>query len=144
MGTSLVAQSVKNLPAMQETQVWSLGREDSLEKEKAERKTGENSSFLAWRIPWASEAGNLQSIVLQGVRQDRAASTFTFRVVRYNMKTIVNTAICYIRKSLREEILRVLITRRKILSKTGRKKTCDAVSSLPKENKQDWPNSLST
>ena len=44
---SLVAQLVKNLPAMQETWVRSLGREDSLEKGKAT-----HSSILAWRIPW--------------------------------------------------------------------------------------------
>ena len=44
---SLVAQLVKNLPAMQETSVWSLGWEDPLEEEKAT-----HSSILAWRIPW--------------------------------------------------------------------------------------------
>ena len=44
---TLVAQSVKNLPAMQETWVQSLGQEDPLEKEKAA-----HSSILAWRIPW--------------------------------------------------------------------------------------------
>ena len=44
---SLVAQLVKNLPAMQESWVWSLGWEDPLEKEKAT-----HSSILAWRIPW--------------------------------------------------------------------------------------------
>ena len=44
---SLVAQLVKNLPAMQETQVRSLGREDPLQKGKAT-----HSSILAWRIPW--------------------------------------------------------------------------------------------
>ena len=54
---SLVAQSVKNLPAMQETQVRSLGREDPLEKEMATR-----SSTLAWRIPWTEEPGGLQSM----------------------------------------------------------------------------------
>ena len=69
-GASLVAQSVKNLPAMQETQVESLGQEDSLEKEKAI-----HSSILAWRILWAEEAGNLQSIVSQGVGHDRATNT---------------------------------------------------------------------
>ena len=47
---SLVAQRVKHLPAMQETWVRSLGREDSLEKEMAT-----HSSILAWRIPWAEE-----------------------------------------------------------------------------------------
>ena len=44
---SLVAQLVKNLPAMRETWVWSLGWEDALEKGKAT-----HSSILAWRIPW--------------------------------------------------------------------------------------------
>ena len=45
--TSLVAQMLKNVPAMQETQVRSLGQEDPLEKE-----TATHSSILAWRIPW--------------------------------------------------------------------------------------------
>ena len=49
---SLVAQTVKNLPAMQETQVWSLGQEDPLEKEMATY-----SSILAWEIPWTEEPG---------------------------------------------------------------------------------------
>ena len=48
---------VKNLPGMHETQVRSLGWEDPLEKEMAN-----HSSILAWRIPWAEEAGGLQSI----------------------------------------------------------------------------------
>ena len=52
---SLVAQMVKNLPAMQETQVQSLGQEDPLEKEMATQ-----SSILAWRIPWTEEPGRLQ------------------------------------------------------------------------------------
>ena len=47
---SLVVQMVKNLPAMRETQVQSLGREDPLEKEMAT-----HSSILAWDIPWAKE-----------------------------------------------------------------------------------------
>ena len=45
---------VKNLPAVQETQVQSLGQEDPLEKEMATR-----SSILAWRIPWTEEPGGL-------------------------------------------------------------------------------------
>ena len=49
-GASLVAQMVKNLPAVQETQVRSLGREDPLEKEMAT-----HSSILAWKIPWREE-----------------------------------------------------------------------------------------
>ena len=51
-GASLVAQMVKNLPAMQETPVQSLGQEDPLEKGKAT-----HSSILAWRIPWTEEPG---------------------------------------------------------------------------------------
>ena len=55
-----MAQSVKNLPAMLETQVWSLGWEDPLEREMATR-----SSILAWRIPWTEEIERLQSMELQ-------------------------------------------------------------------------------
>ena len=59
IGASLVAQMVKNLPAMQETQVQSLGWEDPLEKGMAT-----HSSILAWRIPWTEEPGGLQSMEL--------------------------------------------------------------------------------
>ena len=65
VGASLVAQKVKNLHAMQETQVQSLSREDSLEKRMAT-----HSSTLAWRIPRAEEAGGLQSMGLKRVRHD--------------------------------------------------------------------------
>ena len=54
---SLVAQSVKILPVLQETWVQSLGRENPLEKEMAT-----HSSILAWRIPWTEEPGGLQSM----------------------------------------------------------------------------------
>ena len=54
---SLVAQMVKHLPAMKETWVQSLGREDPLEKEIAA-----HSSILAWRIPWTEEPDRLQSM----------------------------------------------------------------------------------
>ena len=54
MGASLVAQMVKNLPTMQETQVQSLGREDPLEKGK-----DTHSSILARRIPWTEETDGL-------------------------------------------------------------------------------------
>ena len=53
---SLMAQLVNHLPVMQETWVWSLGREDPLEEGMAT-----HSSILAWRIPWTEEAGGLQS-----------------------------------------------------------------------------------
>ena len=65
VGASLVAQLVKNLPAMQETQVQSLGREDPLEKGMVT-----HSSILAWRIPWTEEPGRLQSMRSQRVRRD--------------------------------------------------------------------------
>ena len=63
MGASLVAQMVKNLLAMQETRVQSLGQEDPLKKGMAT-----HSSILAWRTPWAGEPGGLQSMGLQEVR----------------------------------------------------------------------------
>ena len=56
----LAAQPVKNLPAMQETWVWSLGREDPPEKE-----TAAHSSILAWGTPWTEGPGGLQSMGLQ-------------------------------------------------------------------------------
>ena len=59
---SQVALTVKNLPAMQETQVRSLGWEDPLEKGMAT-----HSSILAWEIPWTEEPGRLQSVGLQRV-----------------------------------------------------------------------------
>ena len=64
-GASLVAQSVKNLLAMQETQVRSLGWEDPLETEMAT-----HSSILAWKISWTEEAGGLQSMGSQRVGHD--------------------------------------------------------------------------
>ena len=54
---SLLAQMVKNLPAMQETWIQSLGHEDPLEKGMVT-----HSSTLAWRIPWTEEPGRLQSM----------------------------------------------------------------------------------
>ena len=62
---SLIAQLVKNLPAMQENQVQFLVWEDPLEKEMATY-----SSILAWEIPWIEEPGGLQSIGSQRVTQD--------------------------------------------------------------------------
>ena len=58
-------QSLKNLTAMQETQVWSLGEEVPLEKEIAT-----DSSILAWNIPWTEESGMLESMGSKRVRQD--------------------------------------------------------------------------
>ena len=58
----MVAQRVKNLPAVQETWVQSLGPEDPLEKERAT-----HSSILAWEIPWTEEPGGLQLMGSQRV-----------------------------------------------------------------------------
>ena len=62
---SLVAQLVKNLPAMPETRVQSLDWEDSLEKEMAI-----HFSILAWKIPWTEEPGGLVSLRSQRVRHE--------------------------------------------------------------------------
>ena len=68
----IVAQKVKHPPAMQETQIRSLGREDLLEKEMAT-----HSSILAWRIPLTEKLGGLQSMGLQRVGHDWATNTNT-------------------------------------------------------------------
>ena len=69
---SLVAQTIKNLPAMQETQIWSLGCEDPLEKGMVP-----HSNILAWRIAWTEEPGRLKSTGSQRVGHNWANNTFT-------------------------------------------------------------------
>ena len=69
---SLVAQTVQNLPAIQETCVRSLGGEGPLEKGMAT-----HSSVLAWRIPWTEKSGGLQFVRSQRVRHDWATNTHT-------------------------------------------------------------------
>ena len=73
----LVAQTVKSLPAVWETRVWSLCQEDPLEKEMAT-----HSSILAWRIPWTEEPSRLPSMGSQRVGHNRATSfsIFTFNI----------------------------------------------------------------
>ena len=66
-----MVQMVKNLPAMQETQAWSLGSGRSLEKEMAT-----HSRILAWRTPWTEEPGGLESMGSQRVGHDWATNTF--------------------------------------------------------------------
>ena len=74
---SLVAQTVKNLPAVQKTRARSLGREDPLEEEMAT-----HSSVLAWRIPWM---GYTQSTRLQRVGRNRATNAHTTTLlISYN------------------------------------------------------------
>ena len=63
----MVAQMIKNLPAIQETWVLSLGWQDPMEK-----GMGTHSCIFAWRIPWTEELGGLQSIGLQRIRHDWA------------------------------------------------------------------------
>ena len=65
MQASLVAQTVKNLPAMQETQDASLGWEDPLEEEMAT-----HSSILVWEITWTEDPGELESIGSQRIGHD--------------------------------------------------------------------------
>ena len=72
---SLVAQMVRNLSAMQEPWVWSLGWKDPLEKEMAT-----HSNTLAWRIPWTEESGGLWSTGSQRIRHDWA--TFIHSVIQ--------------------------------------------------------------
>ena len=89
---SLVAQLVKNLPAMREVWVRSLGWEDPLEKGKAT-----HSSILPWRIP-----GTIHSMGLQWVGKDWATFTFTFKVKKKNewMNLLHYDYISHIRKEL--------------------------------------------
>ena len=69
---SLVVQTVKNLPAIQETWVQSLNQEDPLEK-----GVTTHYSITAWRIPWTEESGRLRSMESQRVEHDRATNTHT-------------------------------------------------------------------
>ena len=76
--------SVKNLRAVQETQVRSLGLKDPLEEEM-----GTSSSILAWRIPWVKEPGGLHFMGSPRVRHDRLTNTFS------NTKTGVSWGLCW-------------------------------------------------
>ena len=76
-GIALVAQTVKNLPTMQETEVQSRGWEDPLKKVMAT-----HSSILVWKTPWTKEPGRLQSKELQRVRHDWTTNTFQIYVLK--------------------------------------------------------------
>ena len=73
-----MAQRLKHLPAMRETQVRFLGWEDPLEKDMAT-----HSSTLAWRIPWKEEPGRLQSMGLQRVRHDWVTNYYYPLIIQY-------------------------------------------------------------
>ena len=78
---SLVAQTVKSLPAMQETRVLSLGQEDPLEKE-----TATHSSLLAWKITWMEEPGRQHPMGSQRARHGSATNTHTYTHTRHPKK----------------------------------------------------------
>ena len=78
-----MAQMVKNMPTMQETQVQSLDREDPLEKRMAI-----HSSILAWRIPWTEELGRLQSMGSQRVGHDLAIKQKQNKQTKVSLKLI--------------------------------------------------------
>ena len=88
--TSLVAQMVKCLPTLQETQVRSLGGEDPLEKEMAN-----HSSTLAWKIPRTEEPGRLQFMGLQRVRHDWVTSLHFFFFLTESEKGVFSTVCAW-------------------------------------------------
>ena len=92
---------VKNLPAMQETQVRSLGQEDPLEK-----GMGTHSSILAWRIPWTEKPGGLQSRGSQesdNLRKTQGSQINIFKINIKHMKYFLREHIfkTYINKNLK-------------------------------------------
>ena len=87
IGASLVAQRLKCLPPMQETQVLSLSREDPLEKE-----TAPHSGVLAWRIPWMEKPGRLQSTSSQRVEHDWATSLYSTILFRQRWRSSIQSA----------------------------------------------------
>ena len=84
---------VKNLPAVQERRVQSLGEEDQLEKGMAT-----HSSILAWRIPWTEEPGGLQSMGSCRIRHDWMTNTFTltFLEQRENFLCVIPTFMLFL------------------------------------------------
>ena len=83
---SLVAQTVKSLAAMQETQVLYLGQENPLEKGRAS-----HSNILAWRIPWTEETDGLHSIGSQRVRHSWATNTALGRIAMTVLDSILKS-----------------------------------------------------
>ena len=86
---SLVSQTVKNPPAIQETRVQFLGQEDPLEKGMAA-----HSSILAWRIPWIEEPGGVQSMGLQRIGHDWLTNTCIVGIGGYGGWDMLFFAIC--------------------------------------------------
>ena len=86
---ALVAQMVKNLPAVWETWVLSLGQEDTLEKGMST-----HGSILAWRIPWTEVPSRLQSMGSQRVEHGWLTKTFTFISVCICTLTLSLSYLC--------------------------------------------------
>ena len=87
---------VKNLPAVQEMQIWSLSREDPLEEGMAT-----HSSILAWKIPWTEEPGGVQFMGPQKVRHDWALEhTYTHRRLTLNLFTFTEYHHNFLHSSL--------------------------------------------
>ena len=84
LSVTLIAQLVKNLPAMQETPVQSLGWEDPLEKGIAI-----HFNILVWRIPWTEEPGEIQSMGSQRVRHSWATNTYIKNIKRLHSQDYV-------------------------------------------------------
>ena len=82
--TSLVAQMVKNLPAMEEIWVWSISQEDTVEEEMAT-----HSSTLAWKIPWTEESVQLQSMGSKRVGHDWVINIFAFTIYSESQSNIL-------------------------------------------------------
>ena len=87
IGASLVAQRLKCLPPMRETQVLSLGQEDPLEKE-----TASHSGILVWRIPWTEKPGRLQSTSSQRVGHNWATSLYYTILCRQRWRSSIQSA----------------------------------------------------
>ena len=99
-GLFLVAQRVKNLPAIQETWGQFLGQEDSLEKGMAT-----HSSILAWRIPWTEEPGGLQYMGSQRVRHDWVTNIFVYQSIIKQNNSLLFFQLCkYISRHKSEEL----------------------------------------
>ena len=114
---SLAAQMLKNLPAMWETWVRSLGWEDPLEKGMAT-----HCSILVWRIPWTEEPGGLQSMGLQRVRHDWAIFTWTTLQLNCSFPHFLKQRWC-------NQLIRN--SEMKLKNKITKLRTCFKISPIP-------------
>ena len=105
---SLVAQLVKKLPAILETQVQSQGWEDTLEKGMAT-----HSSILAWRIPWTEEPGGLQSMGSQESDTTEHAHIYTYKTISSIVSSYLKQYNClfisFIKKKSKENKVSILL-----------------------------------